>query len=570
MEYQSVKGNTVAAKQFRFFECKCNFKCVQNFPPEKREEIYKYFYGLKEWELQTMYIQSKIKVSDVKRKRTDKDISRRNFSHHYFFTDSQGIDREVCKNVFKQCHTLRISDQRIAHSLSKTFPADLRGKHEPHNKTRTSTIEHIRDFIKKFPAYQSHYSRKKNPHRLYLSPSLNLKIMYRLYLQSCNEQSPVIKPSSLYIFREVFNNDFNYHFHTPQKDTCKRCNIFKNKFDYASTEEEKLNYQQILNDHHILAEKARETMKSDVEASKQPDSDTYVICFDLMKTLPTPDLDVGVCYYKRQMWTYLLGIHNLMTHEVFTYLWHEAQASRGPQEVASCLIHFFKNHATDRPNVIMYSDQCGGQNKNFKMVIMMNYVANNDNLKINKIDHKFMVSGHSYLACDQDFGLIEKEKRYHKNIYVPADWSKVAKAACKKKPFVVHEITSDNFLSCEVLEKRVTNRKKTEKGEKVRWRDIVHIQLNKGDDLSMFYKYSYDKNVNFNEVSLKKRRASDTVSAQLPILYKNGRKIDAKKLKDISELMHFIPPVAQEFYKQLHPAENIDEILYTSSSDDED
>ena len=92
MEYQSVKGNTVAAKEFRFFECKCNFKCVQNFPPEKREEIYKYFYGLKEWELQTMYTQSKIKVSDVKRKRTDKVVSRRNFSRHYFFTDSQGID----------------------------------------------------------------------------------------------------------------------------------------------------------------------------------------------------------------------------------------------------------------------------------------------------------------------------------------------------------------------------------------------------------------------------------------------------------------------------------------------
>ena len=57
------------------------------------------------------------------------------------------------QKLFK--YTLQISDQRIDHALSKTSPANLRGKHEPHNKTRTSTIEHIRDFIKKIPAYQS-------------------------------------------------------------------------------------------------------------------------------------------------------------------------------------------------------------------------------------------------------------------------------------------------------------------------------------------------------------------------------------------------------------------------------
>lgn len=86
MEYQSAKVmDKVAVKEFRFFECKCHFKCQQNFPFETREKIiYKYFYGLKDWERQTMYIKSKIIVNDVKRKRTNKDVSRRNFSHHYF------------------------------------------------------------------------------------------------------------------------------------------------------------------------------------------------------------------------------------------------------------------------------------------------------------------------------------------------------------------------------------------------------------------------------------------------------------------------------------------------------
>lgn len=81
------------------------------------------------------------------------------------------------------------------------------------------SIELVRDFIRKFLAYQSHYSREKNPHTVFVT--LNVKTMYRLYIQYCNEQSPVIKPSSLYIIRDVFNNDFNYHSHAPLKDTCK-------------------------------------------------------------------------------------------------------------------------------------------------------------------------------------------------------------------------------------------------------------------------------------------------------------------------------------------------------------
>ncbi|CAG9840690.1 unnamed protein product [Diabrotica balteata] len=63
-EYLSVKGTTVREKEFRFFECKCNFKCKTNFLPEKREEIHKYFYNLKDWKLQTMYIQSHVKVGE--------------------------------------------------------------------------------------------------------------------------------------------------------------------------------------------------------------------------------------------------------------------------------------------------------------------------------------------------------------------------------------------------------------------------------------------------------------------------------------------------------------------------
>ncbi|CAG4960825.1 unnamed protein product [Colias eurytheme] len=46
----------------------------------------------------------------------------------------------------------------------------------------------------------------------------------------------------------------------------------------------------------------------------------------------------GICYYKRQLWTYCLGIHDAATDKVTMCLWDETIASRGPQEIGSCLL----------------------------------------------------------------------------------------------------------------------------------------------------------------------------------------------------------------------------------------
>lgn len=67
------------------------------------------------------------------------------------------------------------------------------------------------------------------------------------------------------------------------------------------------------------------------------------------------------------------------------------------------------------------------------MALICNFIVGlNDNSPI-EIHHKFLVSGHSYLSCDRDFGVIEKEKRYHPEMYVPNDWIKVIENARKKK-----------------------------------------------------------------------------------------------------------------------------------------
>ena len=115
-------------------------------------------------------------------------------------------------------------------------------------------------------------------------------------------------------------------------------------------------------------------------------------------------------YYLRQLSCYNLGLHINNDDRAFMCLWHEAIASRGASEIASCLFYIY-NHGRHPPlqkNLIVWSDNCGGQNKN-KIVIMAYMFMIHFGL-IKSIEHKFLVPGHTFLSCDRDFALIEKKK----------------------------------------------------------------------------------------------------------------------------------------------------------------
>jgi len=64
-----------------------------------------------------------------------------------------------------------------------------------------------------------------------------------------------------------------------------------------------------------------------------------------------------------------------------------------------------------------YSDSCGGKNRNIKMMAMWLYITQSTAIEV--VDHKFMLSDHSFLPNDIYFGLIERAKLKMTEIYVP-------------------------------------------------------------------------------------------------------------------------------------------------------
>ena len=157
--------------------------------------------------------------------------------------------------------------------------------------------------------------------------------------------------------------------------------------------------------HKRKAERAYQQLCEDIALS-QSDTNHELLSFDLEQSLPTPVFTTSVVYYKRQLWTYNLGIHDGWTGSACMHTWHEGIASRGSNEIVSCLLKHLKENVTntEAENLVLYSDSCGGQNRNIYMVCSLLYIVSSADFPFTQIDHKFMVPGHSYLPNDRDFG----------------------------------------------------------------------------------------------------------------------------------------------------------------------
>lgn len=524
--------------------CPCPLKCHEVINMERQVKIFKDFYALGSFDLQSAFLFSSIKVVPKNRSYAGESQKRTNTRLYHLINDA-GEEKRVCKLFYLK--TLQVSNGRVDRVLKNKGnlsmpPKDRRGKFPPANKIPTEKINEVMEFISKFPSYQSHYSRKKTE-RKFLSPNLNLRIMFNLYKES------VEQPLSESMFRKVFNEKFNLSFHPLVTDSCKKCDGFNVKIAAASSEEDKRQLETERELHQRKADSARKGLQEDTLLAKS-DPNVTCITFDLMKTLPTPVLSTGVCYYKRQLWTYCMGIHNVGTDDAYMYLWDETVASRGPQEVGSCLLHYIKTNVRSK-RLVMYSDQCGGQNRNIKMAVLCNYIVSSPDFTVTEIHHKFLVSGHSYLPCDQDFGLIEKEKKYFTDrVHVPSHWKDVIKSAKKRQPFHVIEMTSNLFFSTISLEKNITHRKISQDNTKVEWLKIQYLKFDKNKPDKISYSYSnYDILENFYVLDVHKRNSG--VVSHLDLLYPSGNTITDSKKKDLISLLNYIPPNYHSFYNNL-------------------
>ena len=229
----------------------------------------------------------------------------------------------------------------------------------------TGKLQFVEQHIRSFPVNDSHYTRSHSECRQYLAVNPNIRKMYELYVEKCKsvKQDPV----KYWCYREVFNTRFNLSFHQPRKDTCKCCDIYKVQVDCARVKTKLLQIKSERDLHLRKAENVRSSMSMDREIGlTKPEQDS--LTFDLQKVFPVPYLSANEAYYCRQLSVFNLGVHSLSTQQA---VWNESTASRGAQDIASCLLRYCTDKAAaDVTSLQAYSDACGGQNRNSKVVLM--------------------------------------------------------------------------------------------------------------------------------------------------------------------------------------------------------
>lgn len=553
-QYITEKGKLVKARQLKPLS-RCRAKCAEKLTDEIRSNIFSEYWKLGSYDKRQLFVSSMMVVSDKASCRTrTNDPFKQRFRQNSckYFLDANGKRIAVCRACFLK--TLDETDNFIKTVISKklTTPSripakDCRGAFAPRNKISEAEIANVVSHIKSFPSYESHYTRQTNTNR-YLAPNLTLQIMYNLYVQTTT------KP----VGRKIYANEFHklkLAFKKWKTDTCFTCDKYDMKLKAAENDQERNVLTTERNSHHLAAETAYTKKKEDKILAKE-NVNIKSLTFDLQQCLPTPALSSSVAFYKRQLWTFNLTIHDNGTGESSHFLWNETISGRGANQIGSCIFKYVMALPSTIDHVVLYSDTCAGQNKNSHIAAMFLYLLTKAS-HIKTIDHKFMVPGHSHMEVDVDHSIIEKKKK-KTNIEInhPHDWAQLIRASSKN--FTVIEMNQSDFLDfASLLKGPLVLRKINTNGVPFKWHDVQWLRYDNQNNCEISYKTTLTDE-EFLSLSLQRRGQSITPEVVVKPITLEPVPINFEKKKDILSMLELIPKVFHEFYKNLKTTKDND------------
>ncbi|CAH4033578.1 unnamed protein product [Pieris brassicae] len=293
---------------------------------------------------------------------------------------------------------------------------------------------------------------------------MSIAALHRLYVIKCKEEN---KPHVLYkIYYNIFMEDFNISFWQPKKDQCEDCTAYLNADDKS-----------VLKEKYDLHLQEKCLARSEKERDKQNINEDYVVCvYDLQAVMPCPRGEVSSFYYISKLNLFNLTITKLGKNSSDCFVWHEGEGGRGLNEIGSCVLMYLNrlnDEAAGDFDVVFYSDNCCGQQKNKYMLATYQY-AMKIYPKLRSIIHKFLIKGHTQNEGDAAHSLIQRNISMalkSSPISVPDQYITLITTARKKgTPFAVHELAHDSFLDLKCL--GVGNFVTSEDGQKVKWSEI--------------------------------------------------------------------------------------------------
>ncbi|KAJ4440130.1 hypothetical protein ANN_08268 [Periplaneta americana] len=230
---------------------------------------------------------------------------------------------------------------------------------------------------------------------------------------------------------------------------------------------------------------------------------------DHRKALPTPKIPTGLVFYLRQLWVYNLGVYVCNKKTAFMCMWPENIASRVP--------------------------------------------------------------GHTFLPSDRDFGVIEKKIRKTDYVFTPDDWFRLVENSRLKNPFQVLRMGTEDFKNFHNAASLIVRNQKNALGRKMPLRKIAILRIQATKPGILQYKTKYSDICPWEEVQVFYKPAGRPnkgknlampsqetlrkifLPSNMECLYPAGRKISAKKHKDLMSLLPYIPQNHHAVYYALQP-----------------
>ena len=171
--------------------------------------------------------------------------------------------------------------------------------------------------------------------------------------------------------------------------------------------------------------------------------------------------------------------------------------------------------------------------------------------KFFRVEHRFLVPGHSYLPCDQKFGNIETRLRRECNIASKPEYVRIIKGAVKGG-FEVVEMEQKDFLNFKVLQDFIT--KRSSKSTNLLKTRVIIYDINYMEGITLKESYDLSDTEDEHRVKLSKGRAAYSRQAfnlsetSLSVLYNAPIALTKDKLQDLKDLLPFIAPMEKQAY----------------------
>lgn len=517
--------------------CMCSFRCTEVIPVDDRRRLFSQFWSIGNFSGRVALLMTCVSPNAIKRFKDDVTVTKHGAIRDYLIYGSPVCQKAILK-------TLQISDKRLYTAIKKFVEcntlSDLRGQSSGgRNALPESKKNEVRAHIASFPKYVSHYTRGKSESK-YLNADLTLAKLYQLYKEEANN------PVNQSYYNNIFYTDFNLRFKKPKKDTCHKCDLFNIKIKSSSGAEREM-YEECHRIHLECAESLRSQMRRDIAAAKL-DKLLEVLIFDMQKMLMLPNISTSIIYYLRQLNLYNFGIHTGSTGKGKFNIWTEDEASKGTQEVGSCLKSHIDTITRPIKKLILWADSCGGQNRSIKLILMLMYILHNHET-LESISMRYLQSGHSFLPNDSEFGEVETALKRCEKLYTDEHYMNVMKECRTKNGFEVNRMSPDDFFSVHGLESLITNRKVDLNRKKVSWLDTHEILMEKNQPGIIKMRNKVDgpfQSVNLNKTG----RLLDMKDIVLGSLWPTGRNLSKEKVKDLRSMMDLIPPEHRHFYDE--------------------